>query len=70
MREQARKSEQIHINRFLQLVVDIKDLQVSINTDRDWADRNRTIKILHNKGNGRVLAKILEFFTRLCICSK
>lgn len=65
MRDQARKSEQIHINRFLQLVVDIKDLQVSINTDRDWADRDCTIKILHNTGSGKVLAKTLEFFIRL-----
>lgn len=70
MREQAKKSEQIHINRFLQLVVDIKDLEVSINTDRDWADRNCTIKILHNKGSGRVLPNTLEFLIRICICSK
>lgn len=60
----------MHINRFLQLVVDIKDLQVSINTDRDQADRNCTIKISHNKASGRVLSKTLEFFIWLHICSK
>lgn len=38
MRKQATKSEQMHINRFLQLVVGIKSLEASINTERCRAD--------------------------------
>lgn len=57
MREQPSKSEQMHINRFLQLAVGIKSLEVSINTDRHRVDKHCTINILHNKGSGRVLDK-------------
>lgn len=56
MREQASKNEQMHINRFLQLAVGIKSLEVSINTDRHSVDPHCTVKILHNKGSGGVLA--------------
>ena len=70
MREQAGKSEQMHINRFLQLVVGIKSLEVSINTDRHRVDTHCTDKILHNKGSGGVLTKTLEFFISLDICSE
>lgn len=52
MREQARKSEQIYINRVLQLVVDIKDLQVSINTDRDCQKEIALLKFCTIKGVG------------------
>lgn len=70
MREPASKSEQAHINRFLQLVVGIKSLGVSINTDRHKTDTHCTVRSLHNKGGGGVLAKTLEFFISLDICSK
>lgn len=70
MREQASKSEQMHINSFLQLVVGIKSLEVSINTDRHRVDTHCTVKILHNEGSGGVLAKTLVFFISLDICSE
>lgn len=38
MRKQAMKSEQMHINRFLQLDVGIKSLEVTINTEKYRAD--------------------------------
>lgn len=69
MRDQARKSEQIHINRFLQLVVDIKDLQVSINTDRTGQIEIALLKFCTIQGVGKFWLR-LEFFIRLHICSK
>lgn len=60
----------MHINRFLQLVVGIKSLEVSINTDRHRVDTQCTAKILHSKGSGGVLTKTLEFFINLDIWSK
>jgi len=50
--------------------VGIQSLEVSINTDRHRVDTHCTVKILHNKGSGRALAKTLEFFISLDICSE